>query len=249
MLQGPFPQGLRLGAFVWLLTLGLTAGFMYMLEVEYGAPAWLWQISLGLAIGMGLVLLVASMLFKTAPILVLWRSTFVGVMLFPMVAFAGTAGLSFIAASPPTSRPWLWLFAASTTTVWCLIALSGYKQRVIDRRFIEREFSIEEARILVRHPLKTDLDPDPIEEHTLFGKLYYRFGPYLFFGIPLAYPLQRLVTDTAGGGSTLLLLALLAWPLTLYILGRMTCGAYLWIYRVWQMQRQYGKPVVFADAR
>lgn len=154
-------------------------------------------------------------------------------------------GLSYIATAPKTSRPWLWFLLATTTTLWCWRALAGYKQRVIERHFIEREFSIEEARIVVRQPTKTDLDAPPISEHTLFGKLYHGLGPYLIFAIPLAYPLQRLLTDTAGGAATLLLLAILGCPLTIYLLGRLTCGAYLWVYKVWQLERQHGKPVVF----
>lgn len=67
-------------------------------------------------------------------------------------------------------------------------------------------------------------------------------------GIPMAYPIQRLLTDTGGMSAVLLLLAVLGLPLTIYILGRLTCGAYLWVYKVWQMERQYGKPVVFDPA-
>lgn len=221
---------------------------MYLLNDEYGASAWLWKIALATALGMSTLLLLVSVVCKAAPLSVRWRMLFAGAMVvFPIVALVCAMALSYLAAVPESVRPWLWLLMLSMTALWCLVSLSGYKQRVVDRRFIEREFSIEETRIVVRQPFKTDLDPKPISEHTFLGRLYHRFGPYLVFGVPLAYPLQRLVTDTAGGGATLLLLAVFGFPLMLYILGRMTCGAYLWIYRVWQMERQHGKPVVFAD--
>lgn len=103
----------------------------------------------------------------------------------------------------------------------------------------------ETSRILVRQPLKTNLDPPPISEHTPLGKLYHGVGPYLVMGIPMAYPIQRLLSDTGGMSAVLLLLAILGLPLTIYILGRLACGAYLWVYRVRQMERQHGKPVVF----
>lgn len=249
MFQGSFPLVLRVGALSWILFAGLTSGFMYLLNDEYGIAAWMWKIALALALCMGVPLLIASLICKAAPTSTLWRMSFAGVMLLPIVMISGTAGLSYLAAAPESVRPWLWFLMLSMTVLWCLISVSGYKQRVIDRRFMEREFSVEETRIVVRQPLKTDLDPEPISEQTFFGRLYHRSGPYLIFGVPLAYPLQRLVTDTAGGGATLLLLALFGFPLMLYVLGRMTCGAYLWIYKVWQMERQHGKPVVFADAR
>lgn len=249
MFQGPFPLVLRASALVWLIGPGMTSGFMYLLSDEYGASAWLWKIALATALCMSALLLLASVVCKTAPLSVLWRISFAGAMVvFPIVTLTCAMALSYLAAAPESARPWLWFLMLSMTALWCLISVSSYKQRVIDRRFIEREFSIEETRIVVRQPFKTDLDPKPISEHTFFGKLYHRFGPYLVLGIPMAYPLQRLVTDTAGGGATLLLLAMFGYPLTLYILGRMTCGAYLWVYKVWQMECRYGRPVVFADA-
>ena len=132
-----------------------------------------------------------------------------------------------------------------STIWWCWISLSNYQQRIKDRRFIEREFSFEEDRIVIRQPLKTNLDPEPVSDKTFFGRLYHRFGPYLVMGIPLAYPIQSLLSDAGGTQAVLLLLSILGFPLTLYILGRMTCGAYLWIYKVWQLERLHGKPVVF----
>lgn len=166
-------------------------------------------------------------------------------VLFPVIIVFGAISLSYLAAAPEASRPWLWALIAVGAALWCWRALAAYRMRVIERRFIEREFSIEDTRIVVRQPTKTDLDPPAISEYTLFGKLYHGLGPYLIFVIPLAYPLQRLLTDTAGSAATLLLLAILGCPVTIYLLGRLTCGAYLWVYKVWQLERQHGKPVVF----
>ena len=245
MFQGPFPFVLRVSAVGWLLFVGLASAFMYMVSVEYGAPAWLWKTGLSAALGMGTLLLLASMLCKSAPLSVLLRIVFAGVMLVPILTLFGALGLSYLVATPEASRPWLWLLIALTTVLWCLKALTGYRQRVIERRFIEREFSIEETRIVVRQPFKTDLDPPPISEHTFFGKLYHRFGPYLMMAIPMGYPIQRLLSNTGGDSAVLLILALLGLPITIYMFGRMTCGAYLWIFKVWQLEKQHGKPVVF----
>jgi hypothetical protein len=57
--------------------------------------------------------------------------------------------------------------------------------------------------------------------------------------------MQRLFSDTGGVYATLLLLTILSTPLIFYIFGRLTCGGYLYVYKVWQLERKYGKPVMF----
>jgi hypothetical protein len=41
-------------------------------------------------------------------------------------------------------------------------------------------------------------------------------------------------------------IGVLATPLAIYMLGRLSCGAYLYLYKVWQLELKYGKPVVFS---
>jgi hypothetical protein len=137
------------------------------------------------------------------------------------------------------------LLLVGITVYWCSAALANYRKRIAEKRFIEREFLIDESRIVVRQPLRTSLDPKPVNELSFSATAYRRLGPYLVMVIPMAYPLQRLLSQSSGDAAVLFLLSLLGLPLTIYFLGRMTCGAYLWIYKVWQMQRQYGRPVVF----
>jgi hypothetical protein len=245
MFQAPFPQILRMGALTWLLFIGLSAGFMYLLQDQVGLSDWFWKTELVVAIVGSSIFLLASLICRSAPPSVLWRMTFTGVLLFPPVFIFGTLGLSYLATTPEATRLWLSLLIVGVTGAWCLVTLGGYKQRVVERRFIEREFHVEDSRIVVRQPLKTNLDPKPISEHSMLGRIYHRFGPYLVMAIPMAYPIQRLLSNTGGDSAVLLLLALLGLPITIYFLGRMTCGCYLWIYRVWQIQRQHGKPVVF----
>ena len=66
--------------------------------------------------------------------------------------------------------------------------------------------------------------------------------------IPMGYPIQRLLSNAGGDSAVLLVLAILGLPITIYMFGRMTCGTYLWIYKVWQLEKQHGKPVVFETA-
>ena len=81
---------------------------------------------------------------------------------------------------------------------------------------MEKEFSVEDNRIVMRVPAKTDLSAPPIGDKTLLGKLYNKLGPYLLILLPFAYPLQRLFADTGGEKAVLFLLAILGLPLTFY---------------------------------
>lgn len=171
----------------------------------------------------------------------------VGIAFMSAFFMFGPTSLAYLLVAPDSLQPYLWTAVIVATVWWCWIALAGYRQRIKDRRFIEREFSFEQDRIVVRQPLKTSLDSESVSDMSFFGRPYHRFGPYLVMGIPLAYPIQSLLSDAGGTAAVLLLLSILGLPLTLYILGRMTCGAYLWVYKVWQLERQHGKPVVFAD--
>ena len=246
MFQGSFSLVLRAGALCWLISLGMTSAVMYMLSDEFGTSPWLWKMALCMALGIGVLLLLASLVCKSAPSSALWRMTFAGALvLVPVLTLSGSVGLSYLAAAPEGSRVWLLMLVVFTAAIWCSMSLSVYKQRVVQRRFIEREFLIEKTRILVRQPIETDLSSPPISEHTILGKIYHRAGPYLIMLVPMAYPIQRLLSDTAGFAAVLLLLSILCIPLTIYFLGRMTCAVYLWIFKVWQLEKQHGKPVVF----
>ena len=247
MFQAPFPQLLRVGGLAWLLLGGLSAGFMILLDGQVGLSDWFWKTTLTLSLATSAVFFLASLVFKVAPPSVLWRMTFTGVLLCPSIVLFGTLGLAYLATTSGSRRIWLLLLIVSITVYWCSTALASYKQRMVDKRFIEREFFIDDSQIIVRQPLKTNLDPTPVNdlELSLPARAWRRAGPYFVMGIPLAYPIQRLFSDSGGDAAVLFLLSLLGLPITIYFLGRMTCGAYLWIYKVWQMQRRYGKPVVF----
>jgi hypothetical protein len=131
---------------------------------------------------------------------------------------------------------------------WCVREVRSYRTRIADSHFLEREFIVEDDHIVLRRPPKTSLDPAPIGDKTFLGKIYHRFGPYVIMLVPMAYPLQRVFADTGGVMSVALLISILGAPLTIHAIGRLTCGAYLYVYKVWQLERRHGKPVVFEEA-
>src|SRR4051794_26342212 len=107
MFQAPFPQILRIGALTWLLFIGLSAGFMYLLQDQVGLSDWFWKTELVVAIVGSSIFLIASLICRSAPPSVLWRMTFTGVLLFPPVFIFGTLGLSYLATTPEATRLWL----------------------------------------------------------------------------------------------------------------------------------------------
>ena len=97
----------------------------------------------------------------------------------------------------------------------------------------------------MRLPSQISLDAPPVTNKSFWGRIYNKFGPYLFLLIPFAYPIQKLISDENGVFGVSILLAILGAPLTIYMLGRLTCGAYLYVYKVWELEHKYGKPVMF----
>lgn len=239
-------QGLRIAGWAWIVALPITAALGWPIFEQLGLSIWPLQIFTIIGLSVGVTLLSVKG-FVPDTKRVLMRAMGGGLAFVPLLIPFMFLGTAFFFLSPMDSlarviaQSLLWC----SIILWCALQLRSYNQRIIDRRFIEREFSVKNDCIVLRAPQKTDLDPSPISDKTFFGKIYYRFGPILIMLVPLAYPLQRLFSDAGGVSAVLLLLAILGTPLTFYILGRLTCGAYLYIYKVWQLERQHGKPVVF----
>lgn len=248
MAQDRFVKGMLLMALLWVLSGSLSVLVIYTVEHDMSTQPYLWMWLLTISLLMLSFFLLAALIFyftNATPSVKLGMWLF-GMGLFAVLVFAASLSLAYLIVAPESIRPHLWGSIIIATVLWCWISLSGYQQRIKDRRFIEHEFSFEEEHIVVRQPIKTSLDPEPVSNKTTFGRLYHRFGPYLVMGIPLAYPIQSLLSDAGGTPAVLLLLSILGLPLALYVVGRMTCGAYLWVYKVWQLERLHGKPVVFA---
>lgn len=242
--------GMRAAALLWALSSLLPAGTVLLASSQWGPLAVIPRDALTFGGGVALVCLIASFLAPPKLDRVLPSRLLMGFGLSALLFLTSGVGFAFLLA-PTISPQSKWLSVALffvAAVLWCATSLSSFRRRVMERRFIEREFSSHAEQVVLRHPVQTDLDAPPISDKTVWGKFFHGVGSFAVMAVPLAYPVQRLLTETASFASVLVLLAVLCMPLTLYILGRMTCGAYLWIYKVWQMERQYGKPVVFDAA-
>ena len=61
----------------------------------------------------------------------------------------------------------------------------------------------------------------------------------------LGTAMSRLLEHAGGDEAVLLVLTLLSVPLCIAIFSKLVCSAYLNIWKVWQVERKTGKPVVF----
>ena len=171
---------------------------------------------------------------------------FIGVFGYmPLIITITIIATGFSLALTPIPRLIFLLTFLVVTVSWCVYQLRAYRSRIIERDFIAKEFYVGEDQITMRLPSQINLDAPPISNQTFLGRIYNKFGPYLFMLIPFAYPLQMLVRNESGFLGGLFLMAIFAAPLMIYILGRLTCGTYLYVYKVWQLERKYGKPVMF----
>jgi hypothetical protein len=203
----------------------------------------LWLSQFGACVGLAVILL-SFLVPDTYRVFI--RACFAGFAALGLsTTFLAMSLAYFVLVPYPSMTAWILrgLFVLSFVW-WSTRELRSYQQRIVESRFMEREFSIQDDRIYLRRPSKTSLDSTQANS-TFFGKLNERFGAYLIMLVPLAYPLQRVFSDTGGVHAMLLLLTLLGTPLVFYIYGRLTTGAYLYVYKVWQLERKYGKPVMF----
>lgn len=206
--------GLRAGAFCWAIGSLFPAGIAWKMADEFGYSAHVSVAFLLFGLAMAIVMLAGSLLVPAELDRVWVSHALAGLGLTSFVFLTLSVGSAFLFV--PTVGGWAKLgsvvviFAAIAT--WCSHSLNEYKRRIISQRFMEREFAVQDEKIIVRQPIKTDLSSPPISEHTILGKIYHRAGPYLIMLVPMAYPIQRLLSDSAGFAAVILLLSIFLNP-------------------------------------
>jgi hypothetical protein len=231
----------------WSLSLFFLVVYLAIALDVFGFGNYVFNYLIPLWLGGGLVLWIIGNLSKqNSTKRVMIYMLIVGVFGYmPLIFTMCITSTGFSLALTPTSR-FIFLFSLITVTIlWCVYQLQAYRRRIIEHHFMEKEFYVGDDQITMRLPSQISLDAPPITNQTFWGRIYNKLGPYLFLLIPFAYPLQKLVRDESGFLGGLFLMAIFAAPLTIYILGRLTCGAYLYVYKVWQLEHKYGKPVIF----
>ena len=169
----------------------------------------------------------------------------------PLVTTIGflAAGYFVLIPQSPLVRAFQFVTIALAGLVWIGIELQGLRERVVAKRYMEREFIEFDDHVEMRWERKTDIEAPPISNSTLSGRVWNRHGLKLVLAIaPLSgagYATSRLLEHAGGDEAVLLFLALLGVPLCIAMLSKLACGAYLNVYKVLQVERRTGKPVLF----
>ncbi|MES2741572.1 MAG: hypothetical protein V4754_11550 [Pseudomonadota bacterium] len=119
------------------------------------------------------------------------------------------------------------------------------KIRIRESSFIENEFSAEGSKIIMRLPFQTDITSPMRKKYIFIENVKDFLSEKLIFFIAVAYPLQHYISTRSGAWGVPLLISALSLPLALHVFNRMACGAYVWIYTVWRIEKQYKKKVYF----
>lgn len=169
----------------------------------------------------------------------------------PILVLFGLMGFAYFILIPQPFEvrllQWTAIFFAGG--LWGWIDVRGTRERVIKKRYVQREFSAAANHIALRWERKTDIDAPPISSHTTLGRLWNQHGANLFMALPplssAGYAISRIADAAGGAEAVLLLLTLLGLPITLWGISKLASGIYLNVYLVWQVERRTGRPVLF----
>ena len=217
------------------------------LKLESSVP----MMFVGLGIGSGLLFFVLS--YSNIRILSVTRwALIMGLAaVLPFFMSFGFMGFAYflLLPHPPETRLLQWTAILFATGLWCWIDLKGLRERVIKKRYIEREFTEHDDHVALRWERKTDLEAPPISDKTFLGRLWKQHGYKLALMLaPLSgagYAMSRLLDRAGGIEAVLLVLAMLGLPLCIWGFSKLVCGFYLNVYLVRQIERRTGKPVLF----
>jgi hypothetical protein len=235
---------------IWLICLPFVAGFLWILHKEAGISTYYTKAALWIGLSVSSISFFISYVVPRETSSVLLAHAVIGLMALAGLLLSSFFSLAyyFTGVHDIATRITFLTAIFASAIVWCRYCLLGLKRRMQERRFIEKEFRIEATHIVMRTPPKTNLDPDLIKPSSWKDKTGNWLFPKLVFLVPITYPLQRLFSDSGGLAAILLLLSILSLPLAIYIIGRITCGYYLWIRTIRKLECKHGKPVVFEQA-
>lgn len=155
--------------------------------------------------------------------------------LFPILLFSMLPIFSYLLVSSSSST-------VSTSVIFCYLAIALLWILIKFRAtaVMENKFNYLESHIYNCGLLKF-LDRSNLMEFSALEKKpkrKYRFMKSLIIPLSCAgYPLQKLLTSIGGESAVLLFLSIMCAPLSIYFMGRIASGYYLWIYSV----RRYEK--------
>lgn len=94
------------------------------------------------------------------------------------------------------------------------------------------------------------VDPDKIKDIYDFkekkgNRRVYAMAIGIIFPLAsIGYPLQKLITSISGEFGTLFFISILSVPLSIYFIGRLSSGYYLWIYLIGKFEKEKDTKVI-----
>lgn len=172
-----------------------------------------------------------------------------GALIFPGVfLFFGSVSFAYLFTVSPNVRFWLIIQVIVYTVLWSAYSI-GIRQKLIDKtQYMNKYFRITDAAIIFTPPKDQKLlIPAPISDSTVLGKLWGKLVLILSFFMFCGYPISRLLSNEGGVSNIYLFLFMLGSPLVMYLTVKVITGAYLWIYKVYKLEKLHGKPVLMAE--
>jgi len=183
----------------------------------------------------------------TYPRRMILRKLLVSVIALPPVIITlTTLSFAYLLTVGETELFWLLLQVTIYAAVWSAYCIRERIKKLAETQFMTKYFQVDDNEIIFHEPRKNFLlEPAPISDNTALGKLWNKYLPKLAFLLFSAYPIMRLLTATGGDSALFLFLFILGAPLCVYFFARTSAGAYLWIYKIYQLEKLHGKPVLF----
>ena len=205
--------------------------------------------SLAMAMPAGALLLYHIGKFTPPPQRVLAYVLIIGVFGYLPLAIGLLLPISTLLFLPSTASSWLVMLCAAYAALgafWICSEVGALRAKLVKSRYLELEFKASDDFIFASRAPKTDLEAAPGHEASAIVRMGRWLLPKLVLVVPLAYPIQKMITGLGGTPAILLFLAIVCTPFALYVLCRMACEGYLWIYTVWKLERQHGKHVLLS---
>lgn len=117
---------------------------------------------------------------------------------------------------------------------------------------LDKEFSYLRGEIKINDQIAY-IERDKINDLSFLKKnspsnmITHRIIPKLLPLTLLGYPLQRIVTDAGGNSATMAFISLLTIPLSIYFMGRISSGYYLWVHLIGGIEKKIGKKIYLWD--